>query len=156
MSVTRDQIREWKKDGWKFRVKVVKGKKYISRRRGGEEKGLGRYDDGLWRLIEDTEVEPSDLELRGEVERVVEGLVKVIRENHMSSSCVHIVDGFCDFWRYRERLGFFNIVDARLGEGYYREVVTGVGSSYWVFRAERFYCAGCTAFRGSEESHVLL
>jgi hypothetical protein len=156
MSVSRDQIREWKKDGWKFRVKVVKGKRYVSRRRGGEEKGLGLYDDGLWRLIRDTGVGPSDLELRGEVEGVVEGLVKVIREYHMSSSCVYIVDGFCDFWRYRERQGFFNIVDVRRGVGYYREVVTGEGSSYWVFRAERFYCAGCPAFRGSEESHVLL
>ncbi len=24
MSVTRDQTREWRKDGWKFRVKVMK------------------------------------------------------------------------------------------------------------------------------------
>jgi len=156
MNVTRDQIREWKKDGWIFRVKVVKGKQYISRRRGGEEKGLGRYDDGLWRLIQDTGVGSSDLELRGEVEEVVEGLLKMIRENHMSSSCVYIVDGFCDYWRYDERLGFFNSVDARLGKGYYKEVETGVGSSYWVFRAERFYCAGCPTFRGSDESHVLL
>jgi hypothetical protein len=104
----------------------------------------------------DTGVEPSELELRGEVERVIEVLVKMIREHHMSSSCVYIVDGFCDYWRYDERLGFFNIADARLGEGYYREVVTGVGSSYWVFRAERFYCTGCPAFRGSEGSHELL
>ena len=39
MSVTRDKIREWKRDGWKFRVKDVKGKRYISRRRRGEGPG---------------------------------------------------------------------------------------------------------------------
>ena len=156
MSVTREKIREWKRDGWKFRVKDVKGKRYISRRRGGEERGLGGYNEGLWRLIQSTKVEPSKLELRDEVERAVEDIVKRIREYHMSSSCVHVVDGFCDYWRIDERLGFFNIVDARLGEGYYREVVTGEGSSYWVFRAARFYCANCPVFRGIEESHVLL
>ena len=155
MGVSREQIKEWKRDGWRFRIKKVKGKKYISRRKGGDEKGLGRHDEGLWRLIQSTKVEPSEWELRGKVEGVVEGLVKRIREYRMSSSCVHIVDGFCDYWRYDERLGFFKTVDARLGDGYYKEV-TGAGSSYWVFRAERFYCANCPAFRGSEESHVPL
>jgi hypothetical protein len=69
---------------------------------------------------------------------------------------VYIVDGFCDYWKYRERPEYFNSVDVRLGVGYYRKVVTGEGSSYWVFSAKRFYCAGCPAFRGSEESHFFL
>jgi len=156
MSVTREQIAEWKREGWSFRVKEVKGKRYISRRMQGDERGLGRYNEGLWRMIKGTRVEPSESELRAEVEGVVEGLVKVIREQCMSSSCVYVVDGFCDYWRYGEKMGFFNVVDVRLGEGYYREVVTGPGSSYWVFRAERFYCTGCPAFKGGDESHVLL
>ena len=44
MRISKDQIREWKKDEWKFRVKKVKGYKYISRRKGKDERGLGRYN----------------------------------------------------------------------------------------------------------------
>jgi hypothetical protein len=63
-SVSKDEIKEWKKDGWVFRVKEVKGKQYITRRNGKQERGLGRYDDKLWRLIKNTSIEPSDHERR--------------------------------------------------------------------------------------------
>ena len=147
MSVSQDQIKEWKKEGWKFRVKVVKEKKYISRRKGKDEKGLGRYDDELWRLIQNTRIEPSELELRVETEKLVEGLVKTIREYHMSLNCIHIVEGFCHYWKYDEKPGFFNIVDNRVGEGYNKQVVTGEGSTFWVFKAVIFYCANCPVFK---------
>jgi hypothetical protein len=146
MSVSQDQIKEWKKEGWKFRVKEVKEKKYISRRKGTDEKGLGRYDDKLWRLIQNTRIEPSELELRLEAEELVGGLLKTMRVYHMSLNCIHVVEGFCHFWKFDEEPGFFNIVDDRIGEGYYEQVVTGEGPTFWVFKAVRFYCANCPAF----------
>jgi len=147
MSISKDQIREWKKEGWKFRVKKVKGIKYISRRKGKEERGLGRYSDELWRLIQNTRIEPSEFEQRREAEILVEDLLKTVREYHMSVNCYHIVEGFCHFWRYDEKPGFFNIVDDRIGEGYYKKIVTGESSTFWVFKAVRFYCSNCLAFR---------
>jgi hypothetical protein len=147
MSIGPDEIKEWKKEGWKFRVKQVKGKQYITRRKGKHERGLGRRNDKLWNLIQNTKIEPSELERRFEAERLIEGILKGIRVYHMSINCIHVVEGFCHFWRYDEEPGFFNIVDNRIGEGYYKQIVTGKGPSFWVFKAVNFYCKDCSAFR---------
>lgn len=40
------------RDGWRFRVKTSKGKKYVSARRSGDEKGLGVFTQELWNRIE--------------------------------------------------------------------------------------------------------
>ncbi len=147
MSVSPDEIKEWKKEGWKFRVKKVKGKQYITRRKGKHEKGLGRYNDKLWKLIQNTKIEPSELERKLEAEKMVEDILKILRVHHMSLNCSHVVAGFCHFWRYGEEPGFFNIVDDRSGEGYYRQIVPGKGPLFWVFKAVNFYCKDCSAFR---------
>lgn len=39
-------------EGYKPRVKTSKGKRYISARKGGDEKGLGQYDEVLWNKIQ--------------------------------------------------------------------------------------------------------
>ena len=142
-----DEIKEWKKEGWKFRVKKVKGRQYITRRKGKHERGLGRYSDRLWKLIQDTKIEPSEFERKLEAEKMVEGVLKMIRVHHMSLNCSRVVEGFCHFWRYDEEPGFFNIVDDRIGEGYYKQIVPGNGPPFWVFKAVNFYCRDCSAFR---------
>jgi hypothetical protein len=142
-----DEIKEWKKEGWKFRVKKVKGKQYITRRKGKHEKGLGRYSDRLWKLIQDTKIEPSEFERKLEAEKMVEDILKMIRVRHMSLNCSHVVEGFCHNWKYDEEPGFFNIVDDRIGEGYYKQIVPGNGPLFWVFKAVNFYCKDCSAFR---------
>jgi hypothetical protein len=44
-------IRQWISDGWTFRIKNSNGKSYITRRRKGEERGLGLYNQETWRRI---------------------------------------------------------------------------------------------------------
>jgi hypothetical protein len=92
MDFTEDDIREWKREGWKFRVKTVKGNLYVTRRKGKEEKGLGRHSDVKWKLIENTSIGPTRSELRREGEELVEGLMKQLRVSHVSFNCMHIVD----------------------------------------------------------------
>jgi hypothetical protein len=41
------------KEGWKARQKRVKGRNYISLRRGTREKGLGPYNEALWSQLQD-------------------------------------------------------------------------------------------------------
>lgn len=41
------------KEGWKARQKRVKGRNYISIRRGTREKGLGPYNEALWSQLQD-------------------------------------------------------------------------------------------------------
>jgi hypothetical protein len=146
MGVSREEIKQLKIDGWTFRIKTVKGKRYISRRKGKQEKGLGRYNDGLWKLIENTTIEPSHSEWRREAEKIIEGIIDVIRPIKMSTNCSHIIDGYCHLWRFSEKPGFFNIADDRIGKGYYRQIIEEKDSSFWVFKAEPFYCRKCSAY----------
>ena len=43
----REEIEELPYNGWNFRVKTIKGKQYLSARKGIEEKGLGLYTQDL-------------------------------------------------------------------------------------------------------------
>ncbi len=148
MGVSRDEIREWRIDGWVFRKKTVKGHQYITRRKGKQERSLGKFDERLWRLVEDTTLEFSEFERRRDTERAIEKIIEQIRIREMSQTCSHILDGFCYFWRSKVQYGFFSIADNGLGKGYYRQVDNGEGSPFWVFKAEPFYCNNCSAFRG--------
>ena len=49
--VNRWRISKYRDDGWKFTIKNVSGKKYITRKRKEEERSLGPYSDDLWNLI---------------------------------------------------------------------------------------------------------
>lgn len=146
MRFNQEEIKQWKLDGWTFRIKNVKGKHYISRRKGQQEKGLGRYDEGLWKLIENTSVEPSRSKQRIEAEKTIEKIIDVIRSTRMSVNCSHITDEYCHFWRFTEKPGFFKIADSQLGEGYYRQISVGEDSSFWVFKSRPFYCRECSAY----------
>ena len=49
----RKDIEALAADGWRFRKKKRKDAIYISARKGKEEKGLGRYSNEYWAMIED-------------------------------------------------------------------------------------------------------
>ena len=66
---TQETINDWKKDGWSFRIKVVKGNRYITRRKGKQETSLGRYNNELWNMIEATSIEKTRQEERVEQEK---------------------------------------------------------------------------------------
>jgi ribosomal protein L34 len=146
MVVSQDDIKSWKDDGWTFRVKTVKGKKYITRRKGKQEKSLGRFDEKLWKLIHRSSViSKRDLE-RLDAQKIIGSLVHEIRGFDMSLDCSHIVDGFCFFWRFGDQPGFFRIADRVSLSDYYREVDFGGKPSFWVFKAVQFYCRGCSGY----------
>ena len=151
MGINQDEIENWKNDGWAFRVKTVKGKRYITRRKGKQEKGLGRFDDNLWKLIHRVSIIPKQDVERIEAQKLIESIVHAYRSYEMSLDCSHIVDGFCFFWRYDEQPGFFRIADGVSLSEYYKEVEFDVESSFWVFKAEHFYCRGCTGYERSSQ-----
>ena len=122
MSIKRENIKQWKINGWKFRKKTVKGNQYITRRKGKQERSLGRYNEMLWNLIENTTIEPTPSELRRSAEKKIHNILTVYRIINMSRICSHNVDGYCHFWRFSEKKGFFTIADNTLGKGYYKYV----------------------------------
>jgi hypothetical protein len=151
MSVSRKEIKKWKVDGWSFRKKKVKGYQYITRRKGKQERSLGKFDENLWKLIENTTLEPSKVERRNDTEKKIENVIDLIRIHQMSQTCSQIHEGFCYFWRFKEQPGFFRIADNGLGKGYYRQVKIGDKPHFWVFKAKPFYCRNCSAFRGEKK-----
>ena len=152
MRVSQEEIRQWKIDGWGFRIKTVKGNRYITRRKGKKERSLGKFDEKLWKLIEGTTLGPSEVERWRDIEKTIEKIIEQIRTKQMSQTCSHIIEGFCYLWKFYEQPGFFNIADNGLGKGYYKQVESGKGSPFWVFKAEPFYCRNCSAFRGKKNS----
>ena len=44
-------INSYIREGWHFRIKTVKGRKYITRRKGQMERGIGPYNPDLWGSI---------------------------------------------------------------------------------------------------------
>lgn len=56
-----ESLIKYRDEGWRFSIKNVKGKKYITRKLKGEERSLGPYSDDLWNLIlETTEEQGKD------------------------------------------------------------------------------------------------
>ena len=144
MEYTAEDIQNWKKDGWSFRLKTVKGRKYVTRRKGKQEKSLGRYSDQLWNTIQKSSTEKTRQEKRIVQENRITDILSTIRPSLMSRLCKHVVDGYCFFWRSDEPYGFFSIAD-NIGVGFYKKIEDG-DSSFWVFKAVPFYCKNCSAF----------
>ena len=93
----------YRDQGWRFSVKTVNGKKYITIRRKREKKSLGPYSDETWRLIGEIDIRrvkgAESLSNRLEAsQRVTEvdaseaivglGVVKVIKAFSVDSSDV--------------------------------------------------------------------
>lgn len=52
-------MKKWISEGWKFRIKTSHGRKYITRRKKGEERSLGKYNENLWNLIKESTIEKT-------------------------------------------------------------------------------------------------
>jgi hypothetical protein len=146
MGITQEEIKRWKLEGWVFRVKKVNGNRYITRRKGNAEKGLGRFKEELWNVINQTPTEPSRLKLINEVYRAIESMLEYDRTIYLQHSCSHIVDEYCYFWKHRDKQ-FLNFIDTQLGEGYYKPITDKNGTTCWVFKVDYFYCKNCPAYK---------
>ncbi len=166
-----EEIERFIFDGWSFRVKTVSGKRYITRRKGKKERGMGSFSDELWRLISDTlkgedirvsaessesvhvhqesDVQEVFLDSRAHAHKLLEAGVLSDKGVYMWSNCVHKdEEGYCLFWNWGERPGFFRFSDELSLDLYTRKVVylNGVESSRWVFSASPWYCQSCPVF----------
>jgi hypothetical protein len=162
MVLDRQEIIKWKNDGWTFRVKTVKGKRYITRRKRNREKSYGRYNERIWNIIKNTiaELSVSEQQVRAVADwrrgkELIKGLLGVTRITHMSKSCAHVIDGYCYFWKYDVKPAWFKIVNDGIGNGYYKQVLEG-GSFLWVFKALPFYCENCPEYKSKSNISQIL
>lgn len=152
---SEEDIRAFIREGWNFRVKPSRGRRYITRRRGQDEKSLGPYSDELWGTIERLREQRAHLpEYVSEIMKVQERALKDLDEHlslersvHMMINCVHKDEGGnCIFWTWSSKPNFYEYAE-ELFVGKDIRLVGGRGSKKWVVRASTWFCKYCPAFR---------
>jgi len=166
--VDPDEVASLIGEGWSFRIKVVKGRRYVTARRGRSERSLGPYSEELWTHIqrlrkEDTrarsvaspEADVSGLSARahaGELELMIldriHDRIQSYRGAHMTAYCLFKGgDGYCEYWVWSSELPFMDEVRRHFGEDTFRKVYDEAsGTERWVMRAIGFTCKDCPAF----------
>jgi hypothetical protein len=164
--VDPDEVAGLVGEGWSFRIKVVKGRRYITVRRGRSERSLGPYSEELWTHIqrlreEDTRARSvsspeADVSGLGDVGKLdllvildrVHDKIQSDRGAHMPFQCLFRGgDGYCEYWVWSNELPFMDEVRRHFGEDTFRRVYDEAsGTERWVTRAIGFTCKGCPAF----------
>ena len=158
-----ERIRSFIDDGWNFRVKRSKGRRYITRRRGQVERSLGPYSEELWNLIQRLLEEKSRPPVKQAVKEedflsLLDSLINTIRSERsvkMMAMCKYKdEEGFCAFWTRDVKPSYYQILE-RLdfqGDILLRETtVEDTKGSKWMVKARPWFCEGCSAFEISEK-----
>jgi len=149
--VDEETILGYMKQGWRFRIKVVKGRRYITRRKGQEERGFGPFDPYVWATIGQMREKMLDEEPRsiergprldegvGESSRVVPDRIRPVEDMEsmwkrldeaiamdrgvqMMMSCMYRNDeGYCSYWNWENKPNFFGLLDDLVGGVIYKK-----------------------------------
>jgi ribosomal protein L34 len=161
--ISADELKRLRNDGWRFRTKTAKGKRYISARKGKDEQGLGPFSEELWGEIQNltdlygglkegasikektSNEERENLRTLG---TVIKERLRVRRGAHMARCCL-FKDGenYCEYWLWDKEPQDYSIITNIYGENMFR--VSGdeaAGSRRWAIKAFSLTCAGCPAF----------
>ena len=167
--ITEEEISGYIDQGYYFRVKETNGKKYITRRKGREEKSLGRYSEKVWSMIlraqnqideaisdkpTETTSEPPDEkpipDARGSLDKLI-GEISLSKALIMFTNCMHIDEGLCTYWHWETKPGFFDTLDKCDGvpESSYELtdiVQEGRIEKRWTVKAQGLFCMNCPAY----------
>jgi len=168
--VDEEEIKKYFLNGWNFRIKTVGGKKYITRRKGQKERGMGKFSKKLWRLISDIheDVNTSEsressksnhvdqnsdneglIESRKETHRLLECGVLKDRGGYMWKNCIYKdEEGYCIFWNWEKPPNFFRFSEELSLDNHKLKMVyiNGLETSRWVYSASPWYCQSCPTF----------
>lgn len=161
--ISADELTRLMNDGWRFRIKTVKGKRYISARKGRDERGVAPFSEELWGEIQKltglegglkevtsieektSNVEDENLQLH--VRRINEFL-RASRGSHMSRYCLFKdSENYCEYWQWNSEPPNYSYITKIWGENMFR--VSGdeaSGSKRWALKAFPYMCAGCPVF----------
>ncbi len=152
---SEEDIINFIRKGWNFRVRPRKGRRYIFRRKKQVERSLGPYSDELWdtitRLREQAPHFPGIVsEKMKEQEwasKLLDERLNLERSVYMMMNCVHKdSEGNCTSWSWSGKPGFYE--DA---EKIFRaEDIKSVGTRSqpkWIARASPWFCKHCPIFK---------
>jgi hypothetical protein len=152
-SYSEKELKEFIGDGWRFRVKKSKDRHYITRRKGQAEKSLGPYAEELWDMIIKLQTRKKNPRATVSASRLrqkeFEEHLKMERGARYMTTCLFTEDGFCTFYRYKNKPESFKIEDKIYTEGLSKIkelTVNGKTEHVWVHRANIPFCAECSAY----------
>ena len=149
--VYKENILGYIEQGWNFRIKVVKGRRYITRRRGQVERGFGPFDPYVWATINQMNEKMPDEESRSirrgpSLDEGAEESSSLVRNGIRSSevtetkwvrlqeeismhqgiqmmqSCIYRDnEGFCSYWNWENKPNFFGLLDDLIGSKMYKK-----------------------------------
>lgn len=158
---SREEIETFVADGWIFRKKYRKDNLYVSRRKGRDEKGLGRYSDEYWAMIEDVvkglTKEPKSagiLQNHTESKEVFDPLILAWKElernmnTYVFMQCLHVeADHFCGYWLLEDLPKHGKQLSQKDLEYNFKKVNSVDGKTQaWAFKPTVGICSICPKF----------
>ncbi len=151
--LTEKELSEFLEKGWSFRVKKSGNRHYITRRKGQVERSLGPYYEALWDMIIKMQTRKKKPNVRVSASQIMlsdfDKHLKMERGAHYMMTCLFTEDGFCTFYRYKDKPESFKIEDKIYTEGLSKIkelTVNGKTEQVWVHRANIPFCAECSAY----------
>jgi hypothetical protein len=161
--ISTDELTSFIKDGWRFRIKTVKGKRYISARKGGDEKGVGPFSEELWGEIQKLSDLGVDLKKGVSLKEKtsneenkdlllhvhkINDLLRGTRGAYMASYCLFKDnENYCEYWQWNTEPPLYSYITEIYGQQMFRAYgEEASGSKRWVIKAFPYTCAGCPAF----------
>ena len=147
-------VQQYIDEGYSFRVKTVKNRKYITARKGQMEKSLGPYTEEKWRTItrlkEEPEAEGEKPERKISQESPLDAEInalKNIRMLHKVMNCKHVGAGrVCTYWKISDP-SLIKMARDDLSGHLYEVCESKKGGQVLHFRAIALVCMDCLAFK---------
>jgi len=146
-----NQLKNWRDEGWTFRIKKSKKKDYITRRKGGVERSLGPFNRDLWKKISEIQKDEGkkieETSTANEVRKWVLDVININRAGIMSTNCRNKdEEGYCTGWQWPKEAGFLPYAQ-NLSGLYLKLIRDGNNNEMYVFFATGLYCTGCTKYQ---------
>ena len=165
--ITEEEIKRYINQGYYFRVKESNGKKYITRRKGREERSLGRYTEKAWSMIlrvqnqKDDAVKPVETtiekpdkkafhDILDKMEQIKEE-ISISKGLIMFANCLHNIEGNCTYWHWETKPRFFESMDELdiVPQTSYKltDIVhEGRIEKRWTVKAKVLFCMNCPTY----------
>ncbi len=145
--LTKEELKKLVKEGWTFRNRKINGTYYMSRRKGKNERGLGRYNEDLWKMIQEisskaqtkkgphlSETKDDWLEQLPHYQSVIKIITCLFRDK----------DGYCSFYEVPDHHGKTEMEQSQRNDLY--KIVSIDDKEVRFYKVNKALCRNCSAF----------
>ena len=145
--LTKEELKKLVKEGWKFRNRKINGKYYITRRKGKSERGLGRYNEDLWKMIQEI-VSDAQTKKGSHLSEIKDLWLEQLPHYHAVIKVVSCLfrdkDGYCSFYEVPDHLGKTEMEQSQRNDLY--KIVSIDDKEVRFYKVNMEYCRNCSAF----------